>query len=149
MCDVKSLVDGLTHKDASYAHKCLKQLQTESAAAALVYPFFDRFVEMLGSDNSYIRTRGIVLLAANAKWDADCKFEQIIDGYLRHIVDDKPITARQCIQTLSTIVRCKPNLKERIEQALHRADLSMYQDSMRPLVKKDIQQALSAIEHLG
>ena len=149
MCDVKSLVDGLTNKDASAAYGCLKQLQTESAESAAVYPFFDRFAELLGSDNSYVRTRGIVLLAANAKWDADGKFEQIIDSYLLHIVDDKPITARQCIQTLPSIVKYKPNLKECIKQALHSADPSGYKESMLPLVTKDIQQALAEIEHLG
>ena len=33
---------------------------------------------MLDSDNSYIRTRGLVLLACHAKWDVDYKIDELI-----------------------------------------------------------------------
>ncbi len=38
---------------------------------------FDSFVEMLDHTNSYIRTRGIILIAANAKWDVDYKLMKL------------------------------------------------------------------------
>ena len=101
----------------------------------------DRLSDMLESDNSYIRTRGLTLFAYNAKWDRANKIDEIIDGYLEHITDVKPITARQCIKLLPMIAKDKPELKEDILSALHRADVSFYEDSMRPLVYKDIQKA--------
>lgn len=44
---------------------------------------------MIDSDNSYIRTRGLTLIACNAKWDKDNKIDEIIDEYLKHIEDVK------------------------------------------------------------
>lgn len=103
---------------------------------------------MLGNTNSYIRTRGIALIAANAKWDADYKIDEIIDRYLQHIMDDKPITARQCIKALPSIVKCKPDLKNDIINALHRANPSRYKESMQTLILKDIQKSLNDIRGL-
>ena len=73
---------------------------------------------MLDSDNCYVRTRGLTLLAYNAKWDKDYKIDEIIDKYLRHITDVKPITARQCIKMLPIIAKYKPELRKDIQKAL-------------------------------
>ncbi|MEG0752347.1 MAG: SufBD protein, partial [Angelakisella sp.] len=69
MLDIQSLVNGLMNSDDKHAYECLKQLEDESKRCSNVYPFFETFAEMLDSTNSYIRTRGIILIAANAKWD--------------------------------------------------------------------------------
>ncbi len=106
----------------------------------------DRLSDMLDSDNSYIRTRGLTLLAYNAKWDRDYKIDEIIDKYLKHITDVKPITARQCIKLLPIIAKHKPELKNDILSALHNADISIYEDSMQSLVYKDIQKTLEVIQ---
>ncbi len=148
MTNIPELIEGLKNSDDKKAYQCLKQLENESAISADVYPFFHVFVEMLGNTNSYIRTRGLLLIAANAKWDTDCKIDEIIDSYLKHITDDKPITARQCIKALPSIVKYKPDLKLDIKTALHKADPTKYKDSMRPLVEKDIQKALHDIRNL-
>ena len=103
---------------------------------------------MLDSDNSYIRTRGLTLLAYNAKWDEDYKIDEIIDKHLKHITDVKPITARQCIKLLPVIVKYKPELKNDILYALYKANVSVYDDSMQPLVYKDIQKVLKEIQKL-
>lgn len=148
MSNIQELIDGLMSSDDKRAYQCLKVLEGESSRSADVYPYFDTFVEMLSSTNSYIRTRGIILLAANAKWDIDYKFDEAIDEYLKHIVDDKPITARQCIKVLPTIAKYKPDLKNDIEIALNQANLLRYKESMQSLILKDIQKALDAISKL-
>ena len=138
----------LFDKDNKTAYKALQELQKESEETDYVYPYMDRLSDMLESDNSYIRTRGLTLLAYNARWDRDNKIDEIIDGYLKHITDVKPITARQCIKLLPVIAKDKPELKEDILSALHRADVSFYEDSMWPLAYKDIQKALKEIQKL-
>ena len=61
--------------------------------------FFDKFVDMMNNKtNSFIRTRGLRLIAYHAKWDNENKINSIIEQWLSHIEDEKPITARQCIQ---------------------------------------------------
>ena len=132
-------------KNNTVAYKALQELQKESEETDCVYPFIDRLSDMLDSDNSYIRTRGLTLLAYNAKWDKEYKVEEIIDEYLKHITDVKPITARQCIKLLPIIAKHKPELKNDILSALNKANISIYDYSMQPLVNKDIQKALKEI----
>lgn len=138
----------LFDKNNNVAYKALQDLKSESEETDCVYPYMDRLSGMLDSDNSYIRTRGLILLAYNAKWDKDYKIDEVIDKYLKHITDVKPITARQCIKLLPIIAKCKPELKNDILSALHKANTFVYDDSMQSLVYKDIQKALKEIQKL-
>lgn len=138
----------LFDKNNNVAYKALQELQKESEETDCVYPFIDRLSDMLDSDNSYIRTRGLTLLAYNEKWDKEYKVDEIIDEYLKHITDVKPITARQCIKLLPIIAKHKPELKNDILSALNKANISIYDYSMQPLVYKDIQKALKKIKKL-
>ena len=101
---------------------------------------------MLRHKNSLVRNRAISILAANAHWDTDSKFDALLDEFLSHVTDSKPITARQCIAALPEITAVKPELLPRIRFALEQADLSGYPDSMRPLVLKDIVAALQKMD---
>ena len=138
----------LLDRNNNVAYKALQALKKESEETDRVYPYMDRLNDMLDSDNSYIRTRGITLLAYNAKWDKDYKIDEIIDKYLEHITDVKPITARQCIKMLPIVAKYKPELKNDILSAIHKADISIYDDSMQPLVYKDIHKSLKEIQKL-
>lgn len=53
--------------DDKKAYEYLKELEEKSISSFELYSFFDNFVEMLESENSYIRTRGFFLIAANSK----------------------------------------------------------------------------------
>lgn len=144
---IAKLINGLLDHDDQKAYDCLKILEEKSRDSSELYSFFDTFAEMLSNDNSYIRTRGILLIAANAKWDTDNKIDGIIDKFLGCITDEKPITARQCVKVLPAIVKYKPGLKEVIVNALHNADLSNYKESMQSLILRDIQKALNEIDN--
>ena len=50
--------------------------------------YSDRLSDMLDSDNSYVRTRGLTLLAYNAKWDKDYKIDEIIDKLGLHVCNE-------------------------------------------------------------
>ncbi|MBP3315800.1 MAG: SufBD protein, partial [Clostridia bacterium] len=54
--------------------------------------------------------------------------------------DEKPITARQCIKALAQVGMAKPQYIPRILSCFHGADLSKYNDSMRPLIEKDMEE---------
>lgn len=136
----------LFNKNNNVAYKALQTLQKQSEETDCVYPYMDRLSDMLDSDNSYIRTRRLTLLAYNAKWDKDYKIDEVIDKYLKHITDVKLITARQCIKLLPIIAKHKPELKSDILSKLHKADISIYEDSMQSLVYNDIQKSLKVIQ---
>lgn len=59
-----------------------------------------RLIGMLGSDNSYVRTRGLLLIEANARRDAGYLIDENINQILSYITDPKPNAARQFIQSL-------------------------------------------------
>jgi hypothetical protein len=143
--DISELINGLFDKDDKAAYKCLKELDAISEQDNRVYQYFDTLADMIDSDNSYIRTRGLLLVSANAKWDADYKIDEIIDKYLSHILDDKSITARQCIKALPNIAKHKPELADDILAALRKADPQRYAYSMRPLVQNDIRATIDKI----
>ncbi|WP_297056521.1 SufBD protein [uncultured Dubosiella sp.] len=136
----------LFNKNQNTAYKALKILQKESEHTDHVYPFLDTMIDMLDSSQSYIRTRALILIACNAKWDRENKIDKIIDQYLGHITDEKPITARQCIKQMPMLARYKPELKETILFVLHSADVDRYDESMQTLIIKDIQKAVKEIQ---
>ena len=146
--NIVELFELLFDKNNTVAYKALQKLQKESEETNSVYYNMDKLCNMLDSDNSYIRTRGLTLIAYNAKWDIDYNIDEIIDKYLKHITDSKPITARQCIKLLPMIAKNKPELRNDIISALHKANISIYDDSMQSLVYKDIQNALAEIQKL-
>lgn len=146
MEDIRELVENLYSKDDKFAYDNLKLLLLESERSDSVYKYFDRFVSMAQDRNSYIRSRGIKLISANAKWDKENKIDKIIEDYLKHIMDEKPITARQCIKALPYIAKYKPNLVRPIREALMKANIGMYPGSMQSLIHKDIVSTLKQIK---
>lgn len=146
MEDISVLIEKLYSKDNKIAYQALQNLEIECEKSNSVYKFFDRFVEMIANNNSYIKTRGIVLISANAKWDTENKIDKIIDNYLIHIVDEKPITARQCIKSLPNIAKYKPDSVQCIRDSLLKANVTIYADSMQTLVYKDILSSLNEMK---
>lgn len=144
---VEELLEFLTSRNNSQAYQALKALEEMNAESNCLYPHMDKFIAMASSGNSYVRTRGLALIAHNAKWDVDDKIDGIIDGYLEHITDEKPICARQCIKLLPLLAKAKPALAPKIVSALRDANVARYPDCMRPLVQKDIRDSLLAIKH--
>lgn len=145
MRDIKQLVKDLHHTDNSFAYTSFKQLVEESKESNSVYPFFDDFIDMLEDDNSYIRNRGLILIAENSRWDIDNKVDEVLSQYLKHITDVKPITARQCIRGLEIIVDEKEDLVPDIKKALYNANIEKYPSSMRELIEKDIARVLKGL----
>lgn len=143
---MEDLIENLYNLDNTIAYSCLKELEKISYSSNEVYKYFDKFVEMLDNKNSYIRTRGIVLISSSAKWDIDNKINLIIDKFLEHIEDEKPITARQCIKSLENIIKCKKELIPIIKKRLLKVNYLKYEDSMQSLIFKDVEKILDLIK---
>ena len=135
---MQDIIAKLTSKDDKYACAVAEKIISESQDTDEWYEYFDTFVSLLNHPKSLVRNRVLYILAANAQWDDENRFDAILPEFLSHIMDEKPITARQCIKTLALIGQAKPEYIPRITDALREADLSQYKDSMRPLIEKDI-----------
>lgn len=128
----------LTAKDDRYACALADSIIAESLQTDEWYEDFDLFASLLHHPKSLVRNRALHILAVNAQWDEENRFDAILSDFLSHITDDKPVTARQCIQVLAQVGAAKPQYIPVILSSLRSADLSKYKDSMRPLIEKDI-----------
>lgn len=135
---IENMIAKLTAKDDKYACAFADKIISESQETDDWYEYFDDFASLLNHPKSFVRNRVLYILAANAQWDEENRFDLIIADFLAHITDEKPITARQCIKALAQVGSAKPQYVPVILSRLRNADLSKYKDSMRPLIEKDI-----------
>ena len=134
----ENMINNLTAKDDKYACAFSVQIISESQETDKWYEYFDDFASLLDHPKSLVRNRALHILAANAQWDTENRFDGIISVFLTYITDEKPITARQCVKALAQVGLAKTQYIPMILSALHGADLSKYKDSMRPLIEKDM-----------
>ena len=138
----------LTLKDDKYACALADKIISESQETDEWYEYFDDFAYLLSHPKSLVRNRALYILAANAQWDEENRFDFIFSDFLAHVTDEKPITARQCIKALAQVGAAKPQYIPRILSCLQDADLSKYKDSMRPLIEKDIAETEKTLKTL-
>ncbi len=144
--DLPVLVDLLSEKNDKIRYQAFLLLTYRSQFFDDVYPFWETFRLKMKSSNSYQRSIGLMLIAENAKWDAENKLEHSVDEYLNLLTDEKPITVRQCIQSLSSIVPYKPNLYSKIVGALLSVDIASVKETMRKSILLDILNILISIK---
>ena len=137
---MQDIIAKLTAKDDKYACAIADKIISESHDTDEWYEYFDSFASLLNHPKSLVRNRALNILAANAQWDDENRFDAIISDYLSHVTDEKPITGRQCIKALVQVGMAKPQYIPRILSCFHGADLSKYKDSMRLLIEKDMEE---------
>lgn len=99
----EDIVAKLTAKDDKFACALADKIISESQETDEWYEYFDDFASLLNHPKSLVRNRVLYILAANAQWDEENRFDVIISDFLAHITDEKPITSRQCIKALAQI----------------------------------------------
>ena len=142
---MEEIIQKLTANDDAYACAVADRIISESQDTDAWYPCFDMFAALLDHPKSLVRNRALHILAANAQWDTENRFDTIWEAYLAHVTDEKPITARQCIRALVPIGMTKPQYIPKIIDCFRQADLSKYKDSMRPLIERDMAETESAL----
>ena len=108
------IIAKLTAKNDEYACAITDKIISESKDTDEWYEYFDDFASLLNHPKSLVRNRVLYILAANAQWDDENRFDAIISDYLVHVTDEKPITARQCIKALAQVGVAKPQYIPRI-----------------------------------
>ena len=104
----EEIVAGLTDKNDKAACALAERIVAESRETNAWYAYLDDFAALLEHPKSYVRNRALHILAANARWDVENRLDAVLSGFLSHITDDKPITARQCVQALAELGTAKP-----------------------------------------
>lgn len=107
-----------------------------------LYVYYDMIRKMLLDDKEYIKMRGFRLICRLSKWDIENKIDRDIDILLGVLNSSKPTIVRQCLASLNILLLYKKNLFDVVNNKLINLNLDKYKDTMRPLIKKDIDDIL-------
>ncbi|MGZ4814268.1 MAG: hypothetical protein ACXVZV_02600 [Terriglobales bacterium] len=92
----------------------------------LLYPHFDSFVDLLDSDNAFLRWDAMRILANLAPIDYQEKLARILDRYLDPITEHEMIGAANCIQSAAAIAQAKPHLADTIAREFLKVEHGIY-----------------------
>lgn len=146
--DINKLVNWLEEKDDTLRYHSFLLLQNRSQNFDDVYSYWDVFAGKFSSLNSYQRSIGLMLIAENVRWDTQGKFDSLLDQFLTLSDDEKPVTVRQCIQSLVKVVPYKKHLIPKITQKLLAIDLNQRKDTQQKILLLDILSVLIAIRKI-
>lgn len=143
--ELEALLSRLTEKNTTPAYAALQELERLSDESAALYPYTERFIEMLDSGSYAVRVRGFRLLCKQAKWDVDGVIDKNIDHILGMLNDSRPTAVRQALAALHEVVPCKRALCGVIKEHVLAIDPLRYQDTMHRLILQDMQSLIEAI----
>ena len=144
--EISEKIKCLYDKGTKSAYANLKDLEAISECENTLYSYLDEFIAMLKSKKYVIRVRGFRLVCKQAKWDNHNRINEAIEDILNAVHDEKPTAVRQFLQYLKYIVPYKKELNDRIKETALAINCSDFKDTMRPLIAKDIQILMEAIE---
>ena len=90
----ENVTEKLTAKDDKAACAFADEIIAQSRETDVWYEHFGDFAALLDNPKSLVRNRAINILAAIVRRDKENQFDGILDEFLSHITDEKPITAR-------------------------------------------------------
>jgi HEAT repeat protein len=103
---------------------------------SLLYPCWDRLVELLGSDNDSAKFNALHLLAALTPVDVEGRFESIFDQFFKLLGSPSVTLAAHTASVAGQIARAKPGLQAAITAKLLDIDkVSPLDAERRGLVK--------------
>ena len=140
------LLSTLTAKDTKQAYGAFLELERLSEETDDLYPFTERFAEMVSDRAWAVRCRGFRLFCKQARWDDTGVIDRHLDRALAILEDEKPTAVRQALAALLDVVPYKRALWQTIRQRVEAMDLTRYKDSMAPLIAQDIQTLLNAMQ---
>ena len=139
--DIRLLVDQLI-KNRRQIPELVEALQTEKSAKKyayekilrfvserrpdLIYPHFDVFAGLLGSENNFLKWGAIMTVANLTAADKQKKFESIFRKYFDPISGPTMITAANIIGGSTIIARAKPALADAIAKEILRVEKAKY-----------------------
>jgi len=116
---------------AKYAYEKVLRLVSEREPE-LVYPWFDVFVALLDSDNSFLKWGAIMTVANLATVDAENKFEAIFRKYYAPIKGPTMVAAANIIGSSARIARAQPELTQRIAGEILKVEKARYERHGNP-----------------
>ena len=135
---MEEILRKLTDRDDKTAYEFAKQLSVESTGSDRYLAMIPMFAELLQDKSSCVRTRAFILICNQARWANEGQLVAVFDQMCLLLNEPKPTVVRQCLSALREVVLFRPELSDKIENALTEIDVSKYKDSMSSLILKDV-----------
>lgn len=117
------IFEGLESKAARVKYKSAKVLRYISQKKPkMLYPHFGFFVKLMDEDNKILKWNAIDIIANLNSADSDCLFEGIFTKFYDKLKEGNLITSGHVIESSSTIIKAKPELKGKIIKIILRQD---------------------------
>jgi hypothetical protein len=149
---IPELVEALqTEKSAKkYAYEKILRFVSERRPD-LIYPHFDVFAGLLGSENNFLKWGAIMTVANLTAADTEKKFEAVFRKYFDPISGPTMITASNIIGSSVAVVRAKPALADAITKEILKVEKAKYwlKGSLSPECRNvAIGQAIDSLDQL-
>lgn len=144
--EINFLIKQITSKNHDIAYNSYKELLQLSSLSSDVSSHLPYFFSLLNNKSSYNRTRALNLIIENARWDNDRLIDKKLDLILNHLHDEKPTVSRNLIQNLPKLAQMKEHLIPQILTALKQTKSTIYNDTMQPLIQKDIESSILELQ---
>jgi len=120
--------EGLAADTARVKYRCLKLLRIISESKPdILYSDIGRFIQLLDSENNIFKWGANIIIGNLAAVDSEQKIDRILDRYLQPISGHIMITAANVIGGAGKIARTKPQLADRIAQAVLQVEAANFQ----------------------
>ena len=140
------LLPMLTAKDTKQGYGAFLELERLSEERDDLYAYTEQFADMVSDRAWAVRCRSFRLFCKQARWDEGGVIDRHMDRALAILEDEKPTAVRQALAALLDVVPYKRELWPVIRTRVEAMDLSCYKDSRAPLIQKDIQKLLDAMQ---
>jgi hypothetical protein len=131
--NVRNLIDGALNMKGRNRFACEKLLRLVSEQRPdLVYSYFDVFVSLLDSDNSFIRWGAIITIANLTGVDTENKFDALFARYYAPLSGPAMIAAANIIRSSISIARSRHDLTGRILYEILKVETSVYLHHGKP-----------------
>ncbi len=125
---LSQVFDGLSTEKADIKYGCEKILRLISEKKPeILYPKTDFFINLLDSDNTFLRWGAILIIANLAGMDSENKFDHIFGKYFAPISGSELIPAANVIKGGAKIALAKPKLTEKITKEFLKVERAKYQ----------------------
>nr|MDO8098605.1 hypothetical protein [Candidatus Njordarchaeota archaeon] len=100
-----------------------------------LYPKWDFFVDMLNSENTFLKSDAVFILGHLSKVDSENKFETVFDKLYKLLDDESMITAANLVGISKVIAKAKPELQSIITARLLSIDGTHHGSECKNVIK--------------
>ena len=133
---LSELMTGITSEKPQIKYKSGKILMILSKdSPEILSPKWDHFVNLLSSENTFMKSIGIRILSNLTRVDAKNKFDKIFNKFYGLLNDESMITAANVVDHSAMIARAKPKLQNKITKRLLGIDKTQHGPECRNIIK--------------